>query len=228
MDDDLAPLKDRAWREIADIDERLDRGEIDEAAWHRAMADLIVPAYLAAETPWGGSGKIGTAGDWEYTRSLIADAIDRNGAFLDVGCANGFLLESLPAWTPHRLELYGLDISAALVSVARSRIPGLADHLFVGNALDWSPRRHFDFARTGLEYVPARRRRELVDHLLDVADRVIVGVFTEELASRPTEGLLRSWGHEIAGRSERPHRDARLAYRCVWVDRPRRQPGVHR
>ena len=58
--DPYAHLKDRAWRQIADIDAALERGAIDEAGWHDAIAGLIVPAYLAAETPWGGSGKVGT------------------------------------------------------------------------------------------------------------------------------------------------------------------------
>ena len=45
MDDDpYAPFKERAWREVAAIDAQLERGEIDEDGWHRAMADLVVPA----------------------------------------------------------------------------------------------------------------------------------------------------------------------------------------
>jgi hypothetical protein len=35
--DPYASLKDRGWREIAEIDARLERGEIDEAGWHAAM-----------------------------------------------------------------------------------------------------------------------------------------------------------------------------------------------
>ncbi|MGH3076917.1 MAG: hypothetical protein ACRDPZ_01900 [Gaiellaceae bacterium] len=31
------------------------RGELDDAGWHVAMAGLVVPAYLAAMTPEGGS-----------------------------------------------------------------------------------------------------------------------------------------------------------------------------
>ncbi len=121
--DPYASLKDRGWREIDGIDARLQRGEIDEAAWHAEMARLIVPAYLAAETPWEGSGQSGSAEDWEYARSHIAHAVDRDGSFLDIGCANGFLLECLPRWTPRRLERYGLDIAPELVDLARRRLP---------------------------------------------------------------------------------------------------------
>ncbi len=87
--DPYGPLKDNAWCEVAELDTRLQRGEIDEAGWHAEMARLIVPAYLAAETPWQGSGKSGSAQEWEHARSHIAHAIDRDGSFLDIGCANG-------------------------------------------------------------------------------------------------------------------------------------------
>jgi len=75
--DPYAPLKDNAWREVAELNPRLERGEIDEAGWHAAIGRLIVPAYVAADTPWEGSGKSGSAQDWEYARSHIAHAIDR-------------------------------------------------------------------------------------------------------------------------------------------------------
>jgi diadenosine tetraphosphate (Ap4A) HIT family hydrolase len=118
---DVALGKERGAREIAEIDARLERGEIDEDGWHAAMAELIAPAYIAAETPWGGSGYGGSREDWEYARSHIAHAIEGPGSFLDVGCANGFLLECLPRWTAVPLDRWGLDIDPALVERARGR-----------------------------------------------------------------------------------------------------------
>ena len=217
--DPYAPLKDNAWREIAAIDARLERGEIDEAGWHAAMADLVVPSYLASDTPWGGSGKGGTFDDWEYARSHIADAIDRDGSFLDVGCANGYLLECLPRWTSRTLDRYGLDIAPALVDRARLRLPELAEHLYVGNALTWRAPHAFTFIRTGLESVPRDRRRELVERLLGLCRRLIIGVFNEEVEARPTEDLLVSWGYRVAGRSERINRrKPQVEYRVLWID----------
>ena len=119
FDDELAPLKEAAWREIAALDEALVRGEIDEEGWHRAVAELVVPAYLSADTPWGQSGKSGDAQGWEYARSLLADAVDRDGTFLDVGCASGYLMECIVRWSPHRIEPYGLEISPELAELAR-------------------------------------------------------------------------------------------------------------
>lgn len=209
---------DLEWREIAEIDARLERGEIDEDGWHAAMADLVVPAYLAARTPWEGSGKSGTSEDWEYARSLVADAIDRDGSFLDVGCANGYLLECVPRWTPHRLDRYGLHIAPQQVDLARQRLPEIADRLFVGNAIGWEPPHRFTFVRTGLEYVPAHRRRELVERLLGWCDRLVIGVVSESASDGPTDALLRDWGFVPSGRSERPHRMHGAVYRVVWID----------
>ena len=220
--DPYASLKDNAWRTAAELDARLERGGIDEVEWHAEMRRLITPAYLAAQTPWEGSGKTGSAQDWEYARSHIAHAIDRPGSFLDVGCANGYLLECLPRWTPYELDRYGVDIAPDLVDRARTRLPDLADHLFVGNALTWEPTRRFTYIRTGLEYVPPRRRPELAKHLLGFCERLVIGVFNEEAGGRPTEERLRSWGFQIAGRSERmhPHKPG-MEYRVLWIDRQR-------
>ena len=217
--DPYGPLKDNAWREVAEIDDRLERGEIDEAVWHAEIASLIVPAYLAAETPWAGSGKSGSAEDWEHARSHIAHAIDRDGSFLEIGCANGYLLECLPRWTPHTVDRCGLDIAPELVDLASSRLPELTDRLWLGNALDWEPPHRFTYVRTGLEYVPRHRRRELVERLLGWCDRLIIGVFNEEAHARPTEELLRSWGYAIAGRSERANRTKPgIDYRVLWIE----------
>lgn len=217
--DPYAQLKENCWREIAEIDARLERGEIDEAGWHADVASLVVPAYLAAETPWEQSGKSGSAADWDYARSHVAHAIDRAGSFLDVGCANGYLLESLVRWSSVEIEPYGLDISPELVALARARLPQWADRFFVGNALDWTPPRAFTYVRTGLEYVPVQRHRELVERLLSYCERLIVGVFPEHVRERTTEEELGSWGYAVAGRSERANRrKPEMEYRVLWID----------
>ena len=219
--DPYAHLKDGAWREVAEIDESLERGEIDEAGWHAAIARLIVPAYVTAGTPWAGSGKGGTAEDWEYARSHIAHAIDRDGSFLDIGCANGYLLECLPRWTPYTIERFGLDIAPELIALARRRLPELAGRMWAGNALHWEPPHRFTYVRTGLEYVPRNRRRQLVERLLGWCDRLIIGTFNEESHARPTEEVVQSWGLQIAGRSERANRGKPgIDYRVLWIDAP--------
>jgi hypothetical protein len=81
------------------------------------------------------------------------------------------------------------------------------------SADDWH---RFDVVRTGLEYVPLPRRRELVAHLLAMTDVLIVGKYNEQAADRAIERDLRAWGFTIEHTVERPHRlDSRLPYRAI-------------
>ena len=230
MPSDVRDSIERGWRELAAIEEALERGEIDEAGWHRAVAEIVVPAYLAAATPWEQSGKSGGLAGWERGRRPVMAAVDRDGTFLDVGCANGFLMESVRKWAGedgHDVEPYGLEISPELAALARRRLPHWADRIFVGNAGEWMPPRRFDFVRPGLDYVPPTRRRELVEHLLEhvvaPGGRLIVGVFNERRDDRRTEERVSSWGLEIAGHLDAEHRDPRVAYRVFWLDAQRKE-----
>ena len=209
MDEELEAGKDRSWRKIAEIDRAHERGDLDDEGWHAAVAALVVPAYLAAKTPEGGSGSTRDRRGWKRARSLLADATARGQTFLDVGCANGLLMESMARWAG--VEPYGVDISSELVDEARRRLPHWADRIWVGNAASWRPPMRFDVARSGLEYVPPPRRRDYVAHLLSFADRVVVGVFNEERDDRALERAVESWGFRVAGRVERPQPRRRLA-----------------
>jgi hypothetical protein len=219
VDEELEAAKERGWREVAAIDAAYARGDLDDEAWHAATAALVVPAYLAARTAEGGSGSSRDPAGWERARSLLADAVDSGQSFLDIGCANGHLMESIERWAG--VEPYGLEISSDLAELARKRLPRWADRIWVGNAVAWEPTRRFDVARTGLDYVPRPRRKQLLEHLLSYADRVVVGVFNEERERRSLENEVASWGMPIAGRTERPHPHPRLAYRAFWIDAKR-------
>ena len=219
MDEELAAAKERSWRQVAEIEAAYERGALDDAGWHEASAALVVPAYLAAETPQGGSGSSRDAAGWERARSLLADAVSPGQAFLDVGCANGLLMESMAEWAG--VEPYGIDISPELAELARRRLPHWTERIWVGNAAEWQSPRRFDVVRTGLDYVPPPRRPAFVEHLLSLCDRLVVGVFNEELEDRALEREVAGWGVAIAGRTERPHPHPRLAYRAFWIDAPR-------
>jgi len=215
VDEELEAAKEGAWRETAEIDAAYERGELDDEGWHAAVAALVVPAYLAAGTAPGGSGSSRDAAGWEYARSLLAEAVVPGQRFLDIGCANGLLMESMAAWAG--VEPYGLEISPELAELARRRLPRWADRIWIGNALEWEPHR-FETVRTGLDYVPRPRRHELVEHLLDHCDRLVVGVFNEEREKRSLETEVGSWGFAVAGRTERLHPHPRLAYRAFWLN----------
>jgi 2-polyprenyl-3-methyl-5-hydroxy-6-metoxy-1,4-benzoquinol methylase len=224
------PSTNRAESLLRSWEKRLASGEIDEVEWYRGIGAEITPAYLSGDNPRTQSGFNGDENHWIQARGLIADAIDRGGTFLDVGCANGYLMECLERWTAqkgYRIEPYGLDISPELIGLARQRVPQWASRLFIGNAIDWEPTTRFDFVRTSLEYVPLCRQSDLVRRLLERAvapsGKLIVGTCNEKIRRRPHEAstaqLLRSWGWNIAGSSERPHwLDERLVYRVFWIE----------
>jgi SAM-dependent methyltransferase len=226
IDEALEFAKNRAFRETGRVDAAHARGELDDAGWHRAMGAIIAPAYLNAGDVRRGSGHTGTADDWEWSRGIVMEAIDRAGSFLDVGCANALLMESVERWGAARgleIEVYGLDILPEIAEHARARVPRLAERIWCGNALGWEPPRRFDFVRTGLEYVPEPRRRALVAWLLErvvsPGGRLIIGKYNEEVEARAIEQDLVSLGFVIAGRADREHRkEPRLAYRNVWID----------
>jgi hypothetical protein len=149
---------------------------------------------------------------------LLVAAVEPGETFLDVGCANGLLMESMSAWGA--VEPYGLELSPELAAVARTRLPQWADRIWVGNAVEWAPKRRFGVVRTGLDYVPRPRRPELIRHLLGFCDRLLVGVFNEERESDALEAEVAGRGFPIAGRVAREHPHPRLAYKAFWIDGP--------
>jgi SAM-dependent methyltransferase len=204
----------------------LARGEIDEEGWHREVAKVVVPAYLAATDPREQSGSSTDETRWEEARRPLLQAVPRSGTFLDIGCANGYLMECLHRWGEMEgiaLEVYGLEISPDLADLARRRLPRWQARIWAGNAYDFEPPMRFDFVRTGLEYVPRSRRQEFVQRLLTSylhpGGRLIIGMHTEIRTERPIEEAVSGWGDVIAGRIERPHSDPRAVRRAFWIDR---------
>ncbi len=182
-------------------------------------AALFEEKYLASDDPRAQSGFRGDEARWESARRPIVEAIDQDGTFLDVGCANGYLLESIVRWSPHVIEPYGIDFSPKLVELARTRLPQWADRFFVADALSWEAPRRFDFARTELVYVPEVRHRELVERLLSFVDRLIVcsyGSLRRNLQTDDIGGRLRRLGFDVAGELEREGREGALV-RVAWI-----------
>jgi SAM-dependent methyltransferase len=157
-------------------------GAIDEPTWQRHISDALAAAYLGEDDPRWQSGFDGDPNLWREARAFILDAMPSDGSFLDVGCANGYLLECIAMWAVERgleLSLHGLELSPDLADEARRRLPEMSDRIHTGNASDWTPPRRFTYVRTGLEYVPAGREPALVARLLgDVVEpggRLIAG-----------------------------------------------------
>ncbi len=143
--------------------------------WFDANKALLETAYLTGQHPWQQSGfglrSNRTAEQWEACRRPIADCLDRSGTFLDIGCANGYLLECVVRWVKEsgiEVAPYGLDLSDKMVALAQERLPEYAHHMFVGNAWDWVPPRTFDYIRTELVYVPDHLHQAYVKRLVEV------------------------------------------------------------
>ena len=191
---------------------------VSDATWTRDSVRLLEEHYVRASTPQGQSGKHGDAADWELSRRLVTRALDRDGTFLDLGCANGLLMESIVRWAAADgvvIDPYGLDASARLIALARSRLPHWADHLYVGDVLTWVAPRRFQFVHTMIDLVPPRRRVEWLWRVLQ--DLVAPG---GRLIVRDYAGIgdrLRVWGLPVAGTAVQP-RGARPAQEAAWMD----------
>ena len=206
----------------------LDEGRITEEEWFDIHERAFTEMYLAADNPRAQSGHGGGPAGYRYTRGIILEAIDRDGTFLDVGCANGHLMEMLHEWLAGsglKVEFYGLDISAGLLDLAKRRLEHWRDRFFLGNALHWTPAERFDFVCCGgFEYVPRDRERELMDHLYDdyvaPGGRFILGPIAEEQGNRDLEKKVRSWGYEPSGYCEKSHlKQEGLCKRMLWFDK---------
>ncbi len=203
------------------IDRAVRDQTISEDQWRQEVRSWLERAYLAAPSVYGGSGSGGDGRDWERKRRFIAEAIHHDGDFLDAGCANGLLMESMALWAAARgfhIEPYGLDVSPALVRHAAERLPHWADRIFVGDAETWQPPRRFDFVRTETAYAPPARRRDLVLHLfrevVAPGGRLIVcayggGDITVE---------LREMGISYDGTATAYRDDGRVWASCAWLN----------
>ncbi|HXU73279.1 MAG TPA: class I SAM-dependent methyltransferase [Polyangia bacterium] len=134
------------------------------------MRATLEPRYAGAETPWQQSGFSGPEARWIALRRPVADAIDRSGTFLDVGCANGYLADCVARWTAVRdlaVEPHGIDLSPRLIALAHARLPSRSADFVVANAHTHRPARRYDFVRTELVYVPAADEAAYLAHLLE-------------------------------------------------------------
>src|SRR5215470_9284563 len=106
-----------------------------ENDYYQHTLELLEDSYVAADERGdlaGGSGSGGGLARWQRKRRVIAAAFDHDGTWLDVGCANGLLMETLRDWTAAkgvRIDPYGLDLSARIAARARLRLPHWADRI---------------------------------------------------------------------------------------------------
>lgn len=176
--------------------------------WFAEVKQALETAYIAASTPWQQSGKSGTFEDWTRLRLPNLAPVHNSGMYLDIGCANGYLLECLSTWAGLKgIEIlpYGLDFSARLIDLARNRFAAHASNFYVGNLWYWQPPHRFNYVRTELDYVPRNYRKLLIERLLNsfVAEngKLILSQYRnrrDNLAEGWISSALPEWGFRVA------------------------------
>lgn len=125
--------------------------------------------YLKEVDPIRQSGFSGGSERWRAEREPILSPIHADGEILDIGCANGYLLECLVTWANNRgvkLTPYGLDHGARLIKLARKRLPQYADHFHVGDAWEWRPPIRYRYVYSVHDCVPDEFFGAYVDRVL--------------------------------------------------------------
>ena len=165
--------------------------------------------YLAHDDPIRQSGFSGGEERWKNERGIILNAVAADGSFLDIGCANGYLLECLVKWAKLEgvtLTPYGVDLGARLIELAKQRFPQYANHFWVANAWDWQPPRKFSYVYALHDCVPEDYLipwvRRLLAHYVEPGGMLIVGAYgsrSENRRPRDIAGELAAHGFPVTG-----------------------------
>jgi SAM-dependent methyltransferase len=126
-------------------------------------------SYLNSDDPVMQSGFGGGNERWRRERGIILNAVNEDGDFLDVGCANGYLLECLVLWSKEKgvkLTPFGVDISAKLIDVAKKCLPQYKSNFQTANAWEWIPPRKFRYVYSIYDNVPDELFIDYINHLL--------------------------------------------------------------
>jgi hypothetical protein len=193
----------------------------DLDAWDACTQASLEDAYVqAGGGPRGSGSGHDCVGDWRAKRQHLAIPMDRDGTWLDVGCANGFLMATLPSWCAERgvtIDPYGLELLPKVAELARTSHPDLAERVWTGSVMKWSPPRRFTYITALEDQVPPNRLGGLVARLLaefvEPGGRVIISAYTDPGdVPRDLFDDLAGCGHPPTGR--------------IHIDRPGRHPLI--
>ena len=157
----------------------------------KARVRQLESVYLESDDPIMQSGFSGGMDRWVAERSPLVKGIDRDGDFLDVGCANGLLAQDVARWSAERgIEVvpYGIDIGSRMVELARDRLPEFAANFQVADPWDWEPKRQWTFVYSLLDLSPEEMWCEwlsVLSGLVEPAGRLIVGSYGSRSRREP-------------------------------------------
>ena len=183
-------------------------------------------AYLRESDPIKQSGFSGGPQRWRAERAPILEAIPTNGDLLDIGCANGHLLECLVQWGSEldlALTPFGMDCSVALIALARQRLPNYRDNFWVANAWGWTPPRRFQYVYSVFDCVPRADlgafAEQLMGQVVEPGGRLILGAYgsrSRRDPPAPIDVMLTDLSYEVAGstRAGTPE-----TARFAWIDK---------
>ncbi len=179
---------------------------------HLESIRILETAYLSHDDPIRQSGFGGGAERWRAERSPLLEAINGDGDFLDLGCANGYLLESVVGWARELgivLNPHGVDMNARLLLEAMRRFPELEHQFWVANAWGWFPTKRFRWVYAIWDLVPAENlpalARHLLEHAVDDGGALIFGAYGSKSDDTPSfdiAKLLRESGFIVAGEAQ--------------------------
>lgn len=194
----------------------------DDAFRHKATA--LEAAYLRSDDPIVQSGFSGGRERWVAERSPLVEGINVDGAFLDVGCANGLLAADVVAWAAEggiALTPHGVDLGAGLIGLAQQRLPEFADNFQVADAWTWEPGRQWTFVYSLLDLSPPELWCEWLRRLhgwVEPGGRLIIGSYGGRTPpSDPVDvaGVFDRCGLRVGGVS---HGGDPLLTRFAWSD----------
>lgn len=176
----------------------------------KLLADLE-DSYLKETDPQRQSGSGGGAKRWRGKRGVILQAIDSDGDFLDIGCANGYLLECLCMWAREKnviLNPFGVDLGKRLIQLARSRFPNQKNHFWTTNAWDWAPPKKFRYVYSLCDCVPYDFLEEYIWRLkqryVEKDGTLILGSYgsSKNIPALDVAKILTDWGFTVLGSVE--------------------------
>jgi len=208
----------------------LQNNEINKDDWYELNNLYFTRLYLSQDNPRGQSGHGGDERHYVFSHLPIIEAIYKDGTFLDVGCANGYLCEKVHGWAAaigFDVQVFGVDISEGLLELARRRLPQWHDHFYLGNTFFWKPEHKFDYLHIGgLGQVPEDDELKFFNHLMDhyLADggRLILGPTWSDSDDSRYKGVQKLLDSGIipTGYIEKTHyNNPNRLRRAIWFDK---------